>query len=209
MDIRLFEPEDLAEVVEMIAKAFFPTDLYAYMMKSLNFRFKFLMDVFRWRVAVGTAYKETELAVENGRVIGAAVWTPPATFVAGHLAAQETQKKLGPMSEAIEDYPREVQDRWLGFFDLFLRARDQVISQPYWALTPIAVAPDRQGRKVASALMRKKLAEFDAAKLPCFLGTQDEFSRDIYLHYGFAVFRRDLILDSGLLSYSMVRSAAD
>jgi hypothetical protein len=45
----------------------------------------------------------------------------------------------------------------------------------------------------------------DAAGESCFLGTQDQHSRDIYLHYGFEIIREDPVLDSGLVSWSMIR----
>jgi ribosomal protein S18 acetylase RimI-like enzyme len=209
MTIRKFMPNDFEEVLELIAQAFYPTDLYAFVAEEKGLRQRFLSDIFRYRVALGVAYGQADVVEENGRLLGAAIWTPPITYKDSYLAAQKKLDELGPMSRAVESFPDQVKDRWLNFFDLFLSARDTVVKQPYWSLTPIAVIPDRQGQKVGSSLLRKKFAEIDQENLPCFLGTQDNLGRDIYLHYGFDIGRRDLVKGSEIFSYSMVRPSAD
>jgi ribosomal protein S18 acetylase RimI-like enzyme len=203
--IRKFKLNDLDELVELAALAFQPTDLYSYVAEGEQLRHKFLMAIFRYRLTLGVAYEQTDLVEEDGRLIGAAVWTPPVTYNESHQAAKKVLDEIGPMSEAVSSFPGLLQNRWLSFFELFLSARDKVIQQPYWSLTPIAVIPDRQRQKVASSLLRKKFTEIDDQGLPCFLGTQDDLGRDIYLHYGFSISRKDVVGDSRIISYSMIR----
>jgi ribosomal protein S18 acetylase RimI-like enzyme len=205
MAIRNFKQSDLDEVVELTAQAFYPTDLYAYVAEEEKIRLTFLEAIFRYRITLGVAYGQTELVEANGRIIGVAVWTPPNTYADSYQTAQKVLDGIGPMVEAVSPFPGQVRDRWLNFFNLFLSARDAIISHPYWSLTPIAVRPEHQGRKVASSLLRKKFSEFDRQKLPCFLGTQDDQGRDIYLHYGFDINRQDTVGDSNIISYSMVK----
>ncbi|MDR2456502.1 MAG: puromycin N-acetyltransferase [Deltaproteobacteria bacterium] len=196
--------ERLDEAIEAIAEAFQGSDLYGWIAGHEPGSALFVKKIFEYRVRLGSAYGETDLALEDGAVIGAAVWTPPAGHKGAALAASAL-KELGTMEAAVKSFSEETKRRWLGFFNLFLGARDKVISQPYWALTPIAVRGHRQGLKVASKLIRPRLARMDEEGVPCFLGVQEPLCRDIYLHYGFKAIREDKILDSGQTSWSMVR----
>lgn len=204
--IRPFAPGDLAEVVALVAEAFLPSELYAFVGGGDEAeRLRFLRSIFGYRVALGTSYGQTDVAVEGGRIVGAAVWTPPATCADGHRAAAEFLETRGPMTGALEGFPETTAGRWTGFFDLFLAARDAVVAQPFWSLTPVAVVPDRQGRKVASRLLRPRFDLMDREGLPCFLGSQDARSRDVYLGYGFNVVRSDRVPGSDIVSWSMIR----
>jgi GNAT superfamily N-acetyltransferase len=196
--------ERLDDAIEAIAEAFQGSELYGWIAGHEPDSALFVKKIFDYRVRLGSAYGETDLALEDGAVIGAAVWTPPAG-PKGAAAAAWALKELGTMEEAVSGFSEETKRRWLGFFSLFLGARDQAISQPYWALAPIAVRSRRQGLKVASKLVRPRLSRMDREGVPCFLGAQEALSRDIYLHYGFEIVREDEILDSGQRSWSMVR----
>jgi GNAT superfamily N-acetyltransferase len=203
--IQKYEPAALEEVVELATCAFYDTELYAFVALDGADRRKFLSAIFRYRICLGASYGQTDLALEKGRIVGAAVWTPPTTYLTAYQHARTALETLGTMAQAVEEFSPLIRERWLGFFALFASARDSIIEQPYWSLTPIAVIPDRQGQKVASKLLRNKFAEMDTQGLPCFLGSQDSYSRDIYLHYGFSIVRHDKVLDSDIVSYSMVR----
>jgi GNAT superfamily N-acetyltransferase len=201
--IRPLDPGDLKAVVDLAAQAFGDSELYAWV--AGRDPAEFLAAVFGYRIAVGAAYGETDVAVEGDQIVGAAVWTPPTSFEAGHAAALNLSRSLGPMSVALSRFGEPALWRWTDFFDLFLAARDAVVDQPFWALTPIAVLPGRRGQGVASKLLRPRLALMADRGEKCFLGTQDEHSRDVYLHYGFEIVREDPIPRSNLLSRSMVR----
>jgi predicted N-acetyltransferase YhbS len=85
-----------------------------------------------------------------------------------------------------------------------MAARDGAVGRPCWSLAPIAVLPEQQGEGIASALIRKKLAEIDALSQPCSLGTRDEVNLAIYARYGFRKVREDA-LSPGLTHYTMVQ----
>jgi GNAT superfamily N-acetyltransferase len=203
--IRPFAKGDLPEAASAVAEAFQGSELYDWITAAESDPARFVREIFAYRVALGTAFGETDVAVEDGRMVGAAVWTPPNTYAIGHRAVQAALESLGPMTGAVARFHPQTRERWLGFFDLFLSARDAIIGQPFWALTPVAVLPESRGLGVASRLIRKKLARMDIENVPCFLGTQDDFSKGVYLHYGFEIIRSDPVGPSGLTSWSMIR----
>jgi GNAT superfamily N-acetyltransferase len=204
-ETRSMAPGELGRVVAVTAAAFLDSDLYRWVADGGAGPRPFVEAIFGYRVELGASYGQVDVVLEDGAVVGAAVWTPPDTFVASHEAAKRQLAAMGPMTRAVSGFPARTRERWLGFFDLFLSARDAVVSQPYWALTPIAVLPGSQGRGAASSLLRPRLAAMGAVGETCFLGCQDAHSRDIYLCYGFEIVREDPVADSRLVSWSMVR----
>lgn len=200
--IRPLRQSDLPQAAQAASEAFLSSELYAWVAGGEGDLRGILPAVFGYRLALGASYGETMVAEERGRVIGAAVWLPPTTNLPAYQAAKEALAALGTMRGSVAGLPEGVQRRWLGFFDIFQKARDAVVRQPYWALAPIFVRPERQGLKVGSRLLRSRFRALDEAGESCFLGTQDEFSRDVYLGYGFEIVRGDPIMDSGLATLS-------
>jgi predicted N-acetyltransferase YhbS len=79
------------------------------------------------------------------------------------------------------------------------------VELPFWSLAPIAVLPEERGKGIARELILRKLPEFDAAGLPCFLGTQDRINLTIYGNYGFNLIREDPVAPSEIIHYTMLR----
>jgi GNAT superfamily N-acetyltransferase len=194
-DIQPLGPEHLDEAVSLLVSAFQDRPFYHYIAPDRPERREFLALNFRLRLEHGLGASEMDLAFLNRRIAGIAVWAPPVS-----VPPPEDHS----MEEAFSVFPPGLRERFFGFFRTLMAARDQVISQPYWCLAPVAVLPEAQGRGIASALIRKKLAEIDALSLPCFLGTQDEVNAAIYARYGFQKVREDP-LTPGITHYTMIR----
>lgn len=197
MEIKPLGAEDLDEAVALLEAAFFDRPFYRYIAPDPPERREFLARNFRLRLEHGLEAGEIDLAVLEGRIAGLAVWT--------FTGAPPPEDRS--LEEAFSVFSPGLRERFFGFWHTLRAARDGVIRPPYWSLAPIAVLPEKQGRGIASALIRKKLAEMDALPRPCFLGTQDAENLAIYSRYGFQKVREDP-LSPGLTHYTMIRAGA-
>jgi GNAT superfamily N-acetyltransferase len=196
MEIKPLGPENLDEAVALLVSAFIDRPFYRYIAPDSRERREFLALNFRLRLEHSLESGHIDGAAGDGRIAGLAVWTPPAE------APPPEDRSL---EAAFAVFSPALRERFFGFLRTLMAARDQVIRQPYWSLAPVAVLPEKRGSGIASALIRKKLAEIDALSRPCFLGTQDEQNLAIYGRYGFEKVREDA-LSPGLTHYTMIRA---
>jgi predicted GNAT family N-acyltransferase len=199
--VRPLGRERLDEAVILLLSAFFDRPFYKYIAPDEAERREFLALNFRLRLEQGLETSEIDAAVgdDGGRIAGIAVWAPPVS-----APPPDHSLEGHSLEEAFSVFSPGLQERFFRFLRILTTARDQAIAQPYWSLAPIAVLPEKQGRGVASALIRKKLAEIDAVSQPCFLGTQDEVNLAVYARYGFQRVREDP-LSPDLNHYTMIR----
>jgi GNAT superfamily N-acetyltransferase len=196
MEIQALGAERFDEALALLEAAFFDRPFYRYIAPDPSERREFLARNFRLRLEHSLEAGEVDLAVVEGRIAGLAVWT----FTGGPPPPEDRS-----LEEAFSVFSPGLRERFFGFLRTLTAARDQVIRQPYWSLAPIAVLPEKQGSGLASALIRKKLAEIDACPRPCFLGTQDAENLAVYGRYGFQKIREDS-LAPGMMHYTMIRA---
>jgi GNAT superfamily N-acetyltransferase len=198
MEIKSLGPEDLDGAVALLAAAFVDRPFYRYLAPDPVERREFLALNFRLRLEHSFEAGHIDGAMQDRQIAGLAVWVPPAAPPPPEDRSMET---------AFAGFSPGLRERFFGFLRILTAARDEVVRQPHWSLAPIAVLPEKQGSGIASALIRKKLAEIDALAQPCFLGTQDEQNLAIYGRYGFQKVREDP-LTAGLTHYTMLQGGA-
>ncbi|MDK2855962.1 MAG: hypothetical protein PWQ86_1175 [Bacillota bacterium] len=199
MQIRPMAAKDFEEVLSVMVRAFHNGALYRYVAPDEKVRTEFLQKVFGARLASSLGREEIHVAEEEGRVVAAAIWIRPQP------ASTDNSKMTG--AGALSGLPTDVIERWTDFTKILLAAQRKSIQPPFWSLAPIAVLPEKQGKGIASKLIRLQLAKIDAEQLPCFLATQDAPNVNIYYRYGFRITSEDHISDSGVVNYTMVRTA--
>jgi GNAT superfamily N-acetyltransferase len=127
----------------------------------------------------------------------AALWRPPGQW---HMPLWQYVANLG---------------EFLGVFGLRrgLRAAgimDQVEKQhpqePHWYLQAIGTDPARQGKGFGGVVMRRQLANADAAGMPAYLESSKESNIPIYASFGFEV-TGEIRLPDGPVLYAMWRKA--
>ena len=74
-----------------------------------------------------------------------------------------------------------------------------------WYLYNLSIKKDAQGKGIASKLMRPMLEFCDDERMVAYLETNKEANVGLYQHYGFELKREELIPDSPVMHYSMVR----
>jgi ribosomal protein S18 acetylase RimI-like enzyme len=204
MTVNKMTAKDIDAAVEVTVRAFYDTPFYRYFAPDDRQREAFLRTIFKFRLEAEFETNETDLAIIDNAVVGMASWNPHRQ---SEQAASKNQNNA--MEEALSKYPNEIVKRWFNFLNVLVSSRDQVIKPPFWALSPIAVLPQEQGKGIASQLIRKKLADFDKAALPCFLATQDKVNVEIYARYGFYLAREDFISKPDVVNWTMIRDSVN
>jgi predicted N-acetyltransferase YhbS len=200
MEFRLMNQGDFDEVANLLVRAFFSSTLYTWVAAEEGERLKILAAIFQYRIRLWLEDgREVELALEDGQIVGSATWIGPAAAnpPAGGRAMDGVLAGLSPSAAK----------RWSQFQPV-IETQEKNIPQPAWELAPIAVLPEKQGKKIGAALIYKKLALIDAAGLPCYLCTQDRINLTIYERFGFKKDGEILIAEGGPVSYAMKRERA-
>jgi GNAT superfamily N-acetyltransferase len=206
MTIRNLDKTDIDEAVALFTATFQDRPFYRYLAPDPAERTKFLVSNFRSRLENGFGVNEINAAVIDdaidGAIAGIAVWIPPARGM------KPPEERYGDIKDALQDFSQGLQERFAVFHKALEDGEKRAVKPPFWGLAPIAVLPEHQGKGIASALIRKKLAEIDKSHLPCFLGTQDKVNLTIYARYGFETICQET-LSGDMVHYTMVRKAAD
>ena len=78
-----------------------------------------------------------------------------------------------------------------------------------WYLYNLSIKKDAQGKGVASKLMRPMLNFCDAEKMVAYLETNKESNVGLYKHFGFDLKKEELITNTTVYHYAMVRQPKD
>ncbi|MDR2515442.1 MAG: GNAT family N-acetyltransferase [Christensenellaceae bacterium] len=198
MEIRSMRLEELETILDLAVKAFQNAPLYRFIAPDEAERAAFLRAFFRLRFLNGFGYNEIDLAAEEGKIIGAAVWQPPEPL--DFRREQRLEAK-----EAMAGVSPEVLGRLGVFYEAMRAGHEKNPPPPIWTLTPIFIDPAFQGRGAGSALIKKQLPLMDKSGRPCTLYAQECVNVEIYRRYGFRVTGEDRIGDSEVISYAMAR----
>ena len=177
LTIRPMERADTGAVVELMARAFQNAALYRYLEPDADKRPAFLRMIFSHRIDFGFESRDADLAVKDGKIIGAVLWGKPGTQAKDNHA----------LNAAVNQYSDEVAEKWQRFHDVLFSGLSAACPEPHWSVAPIAVMPEAQGQGVASALLKNKFIQIDAEGALCLLGTQDKVNTQVYARYNFRI----------------------
>jgi GNAT superfamily N-acetyltransferase len=192
--------DDFDEILRLMTAGFTHSTLYTWAAPDMEERVPFLQAMFRRRIRswLESPY-EVELALtDTGKIAASATWEPPKNNAEG-------EKSSGghSMDEVFAGRSPALIEKWSKFQPV-IEAQHHSLAGRFWSLAPIVVAPEEQGKGIASLLLKRKLAGIDAAALPCFLATQDTVNLLIYERFGFKK-TAEIPIAEGISSYSMVR----
>ena len=74
-----------------------------------------------------------------------------------------------------------------------------------WYLFNLSIKKDAQGKGLASKLMRPMLKFCDDERMVAYLETNKDVNVGLYQHYGFDLMKEELIPDTPVMHYAMVR----
>jgi GNAT superfamily N-acetyltransferase len=169
--VRRATAADAGRIAELIAAAFVPLDVVAWLVPEPAERQRIMTADFRILVDHAIEYGHIDLI---DAAPAAAVWFP----------------RTGPLPEPA-DYERRVAaacDPWTERFHLLDSLfEENHPGEPHYHLALLAVQPGRQGGGLGSTLLRWQHAELDADATPAYLEASSPRSRDLYLRHGYEV----------------------
>lgn len=185
---------DAGPLSQTLARAFADDPMLCFVLNDEATRAAAMPRLFKLLFKLGLPYGACD--VTSGYE-AAALWRPPGQW---HMPLWQYVANLG---------------EFLGVFGLRrgLRAAgimDQVEKQhphePHWYLQAIGTDPARQGKGFGGVVMRRQLANADAAGMPAYLESSKESNIPIYASFGFEV-TGEIRLPDGPVLYAMWRKA--
>ena len=170
VQVRKATPDDLPELSQTLASAFFDDPVSVWSMPHPRRRAQILPGAFEAIVAANLAHDEVYTMDD---VVAGAVWQPPG---AEGDAAQ--------LATVLEEVAGEYAPRLFELFELLEQTHPQ---QPHYYLFLLATRPELQCRGAGSALMRPVLEICDRDEIPAYLEATNERNRALYLRHGFEV----------------------
>lgn len=197
MVLRPIQKEDRPQVLETMCAAFQDDVLYACFFPDAERRRRFLKRFMAFRLKFG---------IQNGVVTvtddcaGVAIWLRPGTVM---KPADLILK--GGLGALLLHGNSEERKRVISFNNWTEQIQKQVISAPFWHLSPICVLPSAQGCGLGGELMRTGLVMVSESGFPCYLETQSESNKTFYEHFGFVCEDESPVPNATLSSYAMQR----
>jgi len=189
--LRLTESE-IEPAARTLAQAFYNYPLFIYVFPDVSERKIGLPLLLQSAVHYGILNGEVYATSRN--LEGVAVWMPP-----NHT------RRSSPAPEVSKD----AMDRMAHFGSQVHIVRKRHVPSTHWFLMIIGVVPELQGSGCASVLLAPMLARIDQQHLPCYLDTEVEKNVAIYNRYGFKVVDDNIVVGTGVRSWSMLRERLD
>jgi ribosomal protein S18 acetylase RimI-like enzyme len=95
--------------------------------------------------------------------------------------------------------------RLVAYENYAMNLKKQFTDNYDWYLYNLSIKKDAQGKGIASKLMRPMLKFCDDERMVAYLETNKEANVGLYRHYGFDLMREELIPNSPVTHYAMVR----
>ena len=117
-----------------------------------------------------------EVAVDDGRIVGALMWEAPykkSTVAALLRSGSRITRRLISRLPGLQGIAHT------------LAVEKHRPVEPHWYIHDVAASPEARGKGVGSALLTHRLAQIDAGTLPTALESTTPGSRRLYERFGF------------------------
>lgn len=190
--------EDVGSVGNVLADSHANYPSFSYLFPDQAKRRKILHSLFTGVARDAQPFGEVWAAVEDGRMLGAAVWLPPGAFP---WSARRKLRGSVFFLPVLMYAPRSLND----FMHLGERAEEVFPKEPHWYLEVLGVRPEVQGMGLGTRLLEPVLARADEDGLPCYLETAREENLRFYRRLGFELEGQVQLLAEGPPHWAMSR----
>ncbi|MDX2076191.1 MAG: GNAT family N-acetyltransferase [bacterium] len=193
--------DKILQVVDVQARAFQDDPLWVYLIPNPEKRAKmlkrFFVPVFDVAIRSGQAYSFGD------PIAGVCVWSMPSDNPSFSVVLPAIPRFFGLLvSPFILQFGKA-----LPIFSKFGAMKKQYATKPYYYLNTISVAPEAQGRGVASKLIKPFLTKADEEGANVYTETITPENVSLYVHYGFEVMEEYPVPNTDLRLWSFYRRA--
>ena len=171
--LRDAQPHDHPAAAEVLASAFGDSPVVCWAEPDPTARTAQLGPYFAAMVALAAGAGTVQLAIADSRIVGVALWYPPAATALG------APEPLGP--DSADAVPESL--RRLGRLEQLLHARRP--SEPHHYLAYLGVAPGEQSRGIGTTLVIEHHETLRGAGTPAYLEVNDSRNRALYARLGY------------------------
>jgi GNAT superfamily N-acetyltransferase len=174
--VRLAGPADVEPLAEVMARAFYDDPPFVWMLPEPRTRHVRARRLFAAILRDGgLGHGGVQVAVEDGAVVGGAIWLPP-----GRWNPPAIRQLL-----SLPRYVRALGRRFGPASTLSAALAGAHPREPHWYLYAIGVEPARQGQGIAGSLLRSRLGRCDLEGQPAYLESSKPANVPLYEHFGF------------------------
>jgi ribosomal protein S18 acetylase RimI-like enzyme len=196
---RRLAPPDINPAAQILSAAFIDDPSWAYLFPDTARRQKTLRRFFRvlarYGVLTGQAYGVGD------PLQGVAVWDIPGQHIPARAYLRAGTGFLGLL---FSPFFVQIVRGWR-IFGSFGELQGKYKPESAYYLDTIGIAPEAQGKGLASALIRPFLARADAEGLPAYTETVTPENVSLYEHYGFQCMERYDVPEVDLSIWSFLR----
>jgi ribosomal protein S18 acetylase RimI-like enzyme len=197
MSLRSLRANEADRAATMLAHAFHGRPFPSLLADDPAARFNASRWMFAGLARYGLAFGTVSVV---GDLDGVAIWWGPEYVD----ATDERLAEVG-LGDAPVVLGRQAWHRVLAYDAVAAEIHRRSIDEPHWYLCVIGVAPDAQGRGLASALLTAMFDRLDRERLPAYLDTNTPENVAYYLRRGFVVAAEQVDPTSGILIRGMRR----
>ncbi len=172
--VRAVSAADVEPAAQTLGRAFHDDPVMTHFLPDGATRTARLARVFRILLKLGMPHKSCFV---TGACESVTLWRPPNRW---HV----------PFTAYLTNAPQLLSIFGLGVLRV-MATMDMMEKihpkEPHWYLQTIGTDPALQGKGFGSAIMRDRLADVDAKRLPCYLESSKETNIPIYRSFGFEV----------------------
>jgi ribosomal protein S18 acetylase RimI-like enzyme len=190
--------ELIGKLANMLAWAFHRDPLFEHALPDDQTRSQRMKSLFALNIKYGMQYGDVYSASQNGL----AIWLPPGNSKITVRRALRVGMWLAPLKIGLRAVLR------LGRLNTISKSlHERYAPNPHWYLFLLGVDLASQGRGLGGLLLQPVLDKADAARLPCYLETNNPSAVWFYQRHGFDVAAEHQTIASGLCLWAMRRES--
>ncbi|MHA1259235.1 MAG: GNAT family N-acetyltransferase [Candidatus Heimdallarchaeaceae archaeon] len=200
----LLKKKDIRAAAEILTVAFHNDPLIQLIYPDDTERRK--NSFFLWKFLLNYGVNVGEVYAPSSQLEGICIWFPPKKEHINIYRAIRYGAVLSGLKMHFQKDARKLPlKRIIQITDVVARIHKEVLNEPHWYLSSIAVNPKHQGKGFASKLIRPMLERAQRENYPIYLETSKEENVSLYEHLGFELVNEIKLPTVDVKNWSMLK----
>ena len=193
------QKKDMARLAEVAADAYQDYPLHNWFTKGT---YDAKASRLIMQISLKTMTEDAVIYADSEEINGFAVWLP-----FGFTGSKTLPFLMNGGISLILHAGLGIIGRLLTYETYAMNLKKEFTENYDWYLYNLSIRKDAQGKGLASKLMRPMLQFCDEERMVAYLETNKESNVGLYQHYGFALMKEELIPNTPVMHYAMVRES--